>query len=53
VRAKGTRRLYAVETDPLHDVDRWLQPFRDYWGQRLDALAQNSPGAVANDASHS
>jgi DNA-binding transcriptional ArsR family regulator len=38
VRAEGTRRLYAVETDPLHDVDRWLQPFRDYWGQKLDAL---------------
>ncbi|MFF1632684.1 ArsR/SmtB family transcription factor [Leifsonia sp. NPDC058248] len=38
VRAEGTRRLYAVETGPLVDVDRWLQPFRDYWGQRLDAL---------------
>jgi len=38
VRAEGTRRLYAVEADPLQDVDRWLQPFRDFWTQRFDAL---------------
>jgi DNA-binding transcriptional ArsR family regulator len=38
VRAEGTRRLYAVEATPLQDVDRWLQPFRDFWTQRLDAL---------------
>lgn len=38
VRAEGTRRLYAVETAPLQDVDRWLEPFRAFWNQRLDAL---------------
>lgn len=38
VRAEGTRRLYAVETAPLQDVDRWLKPFRAFWNQRLDAL---------------
>ena len=38
VRAAGTRRLYAVEASPLQDVDQWLQPFRDFWTQRLDAL---------------
>ena len=38
VRAEGTRRLYAVDAAPLQDVDRWLQPFRYYWTQRLDAL---------------
>jgi DNA-binding transcriptional ArsR family regulator len=38
VRAEGTRRLYAVEDAPLQDVDRWLQPFREFWSQRLDAL---------------
>ena len=38
VRPEGTRRLYAVESGPLQDVDRWLQPFRDFWTQRLDAL---------------
>ena len=38
VRADGARRLYAVEPAPLRDVDQWLQPFRAYWDQRLDAL---------------
>ena len=38
VRAEGTRRLYAVDTAPLRDVDRWLEPFRRFWTQRLDAL---------------
>jgi DNA-binding transcriptional ArsR family regulator len=38
VRPEGTRRLYTVEAGPLQDVDRWLQPFRDFWTQRLDAL---------------
>lgn len=38
VRAEGTRRLYAVEASGLQDIDRWLQPFRVFWSQRLDAL---------------
>lgn len=39
VRAEGTRRLYAVDAAPLHEVDQWLDPFRRFWEQRLDALA--------------
>ncbi|MFE7705144.1 ArsR/SmtB family transcription factor [Streptomyces sp. NPDC057486] len=38
VRAEGTRRLYAVETGPLREVDAWLERFRGFWEQRLDAL---------------
>jgi DNA-binding transcriptional ArsR family regulator len=38
VRAAGARRLYAVEASPLLEVDRWLQPYRRFWNQRLDAL---------------
>ncbi|GAA2318014.1 transcriptional regulator [Streptomyces violaceusniger] len=38
VRAEGTRRLYAVEAAPLREVDRWLDRFRGFWEQRLDAL---------------
>jgi DNA-binding transcriptional ArsR family regulator len=38
VRADGTRRLYAVETAPLREVDAWLERFRAFWDQRLDAL---------------
>lgn len=39
VRAEGTRRLYAVEPAPLREVDVWLERFRGFWEQRLDALA--------------
>jgi DNA-binding transcriptional ArsR family regulator len=39
VRAEGTRRLYAVDPTPLREVDRWLERFRGFWDQRLDALA--------------
>ncbi|GAB7037893.1 MULTISPECIES: ArsR/SmtB family transcription factor [Catenuloplanes] len=38
VRAEGTRRLYAVEPAPLREVDAWLEHFRGFWAQRLDAL---------------
>lgn len=38
VRASGARRLYAVDTAPLQEVDAWLQPYRRFWDQRLDAL---------------
>src|SRR5215213_10013119 len=39
VRAEGARRLYAVESAPLQEVDMWLERFRRFWNQRLDALA--------------
>ncbi len=38
VRAEGTRRLYAVDPAPLREVDNWLDHFRRFWNQRLDAL---------------
>ncbi|HEY0640991.1 MAG TPA: metalloregulator ArsR/SmtB family transcription factor [Pseudonocardiaceae bacterium] len=38
VRAEGTRRLYAVDTGPLREVDAWLDRFRGGWRQHLDAL---------------
>ncbi|MFB9235835.1 ArsR/SmtB family transcription factor [Plantactinospora siamensis] len=37
-RPDGTRRLYAVEAAPLQEVDIWLERFRRFWTQRLDAL---------------
>jgi DNA-binding transcriptional ArsR family regulator len=39
VRADGTRRLYAVDSAPLQEVDVWLERFRRFWNQHLDALA--------------
>ena len=39
VRPEGARRLYAVDSAPLHEVDVWLDQFRRFWEQRLDSLA--------------
>ncbi len=39
VRQAGTRRLYAINAEPLRDVDQWLDPFRRFWAPHLDALA--------------
>ncbi|MEU4424012.1 metalloregulator ArsR/SmtB family transcription factor [Actinoplanes sp. NPDC024001] len=39
VRADGTRRLYAVQAEPLLAAHDWLERFRPFWTQRLDALA--------------
>jgi DNA-binding transcriptional ArsR family regulator len=38
VRVAGARRLYAVDPAPLRDVDAWLEQYRRFWDQRLDAL---------------
>lgn len=38
VRAEGTRRLYAVRTEPLQEVDQWMERYRRFWTNRLDAL---------------
>jgi DNA-binding transcriptional ArsR family regulator len=39
VRQEGNRRLYAIESAPLQEIDRWLDGFRRFWAQPLDALA--------------
>ena len=41
VRAEGKRRLYALRPDPLAEVDQWLEPYREFWKGRLDALEQH------------
>jgi DNA-binding transcriptional ArsR family regulator len=54
VRVAGARRLYAVDAAPLEQVDRWLQPYRRFWNQRLDALAvEVARGTRARRASSS
>lgn len=60
VRPDGARRLYSVDPAPLREMDAWLDPFRQFWTNRLDALAteiargkrhrRSSPeSAAAND----
>ncbi len=39
VRIDGARRIYAVNADPLRDIDVWLDRFRGFWEPKLEALA--------------
>ena len=39
VRPEGPRRLYAVDRAAMAELDTWLERFRGFWTQRLDALA--------------
>ena len=38
VRPDGTRRLYAIEPEPLAAAAAWFDPFRRFWQPRFDAL---------------
>ncbi|MBV9192719.1 MAG: winged helix-turn-helix transcriptional regulator [Solirubrobacterales bacterium] len=37
-RTDAQRRVYALRTAPLAELDAWLQPYRELWERRLDAL---------------
>jgi len=41
VRAVGKQRLYALCPTPLAEVDEWLEPYRGFWSERLDALERH------------
>src|SRR5438093_9459298 len=38
VRIDAQRRWYQLRPAPLAEVDAWLEPYRDLWRTRLDAL---------------
>lgn len=37
-RPDGQRRIYALEPEPLAELDEWLARYRSFWSNRLDAL---------------
>jgi DNA-binding transcriptional ArsR family regulator len=41
VRPEGQRRWYGLRAEPLADIERWLAPYRQLWGGRLDALERH------------
>jgi DNA-binding transcriptional ArsR family regulator len=38
VRQDAQRRLYRLRSEPLRELDEWLEPYRREWSGRLDAL---------------
>jgi DNA-binding transcriptional ArsR family regulator len=41
VRVDAQRRLYDIRPEPLSEVDAWLEPYRNLWAGRLDALERH------------
>jgi DNA-binding transcriptional ArsR family regulator len=41
VRPDGRQRWYRLRAQPLAEVDEWLQPYREHWSGRLDALERH------------
>jgi DNA-binding transcriptional ArsR family regulator len=38
VRGEAQRRIYTLDAAPLAEVDAWLERYRGFWQNRLDAL---------------
>ncbi|MEM7092490.1 MAG: metalloregulator ArsR/SmtB family transcription factor [Actinomycetota bacterium] len=38
VRAEGKKRWYSINAAPLAELAEWLEPYRAFWSDRLDAL---------------
>ena len=38
VRRDAQRRMYRLRSEPLMELDAWLEPYRAEWAGRLDAL---------------
>jgi DNA-binding transcriptional ArsR family regulator len=41
VRSDAQRRLYRLRSEPLRELDDWLEPYRAEWSDRLDALGRH------------
>ena len=55
VRPDAQRRLYGLRSEPLRELDEWLEPYRTEWSTRLDALSRHlertAPPTVRDPAS--
>lgn len=32
------RRIYHIESEPLKEIDAWMERYREFWTDRLDRL---------------
>ncbi len=44
----GQRRFYRINPAPLAELDAWLQPYRELWAGRLDALENHLHTKLGN-----
>jgi DNA-binding transcriptional ArsR family regulator len=38
VQKHAQQHRYRLRAEPLAEVDNWLEPYRQYWSEKLDAL---------------
>src|SRR5260221_9374327 len=38
VRPVAQQSIYALRSEPLRELDRWLQQYRQLWGERFELL---------------
>jgi len=41
VTPEAQKRVYALNPEPLAELDEWLEPYRRLWSGRLDALERH------------
>jgi DNA-binding transcriptional ArsR family regulator len=41
VRGEAQRHIYRLRTEPLREIDAWLEPYRRLWASRLDDLERH------------
>jgi len=46
VRRDAQRRWYELSPAPLADIDAWLEPYRELWAGRLEALEHHLDGTT-------
>jgi DNA-binding transcriptional ArsR family regulator len=40
VRKEGRQRLYRLNPEPLKEVSEWVNPYEQFWQEKLDALGK-------------
>ncbi len=49
VRPEAQRRWYQLRTEPLRELDDWLEPYRRAWSGRLDDLGRHLDEQAARE----
>jgi DNA-binding transcriptional ArsR family regulator len=37
---QSQKHIYQLQGQPLEEIDNWLEPYRKFWSEKLDALEQ-------------
>ncbi|OUS73637.1 transcriptional regulator [Paenibacillus sp. MY03] len=40
IRQEAQKRIYYLRPEPLREVDSWIENYREFWSDRLDALEE-------------